>query len=79
MRTPWKIKFNDQRTERINFIHPIPFVKTKQKRIDAFTYLRGVRIPSSCLNKRISVFNGKLFKSFVVRAMMIGRKLENFV
>lgn len=52
--------------------------KQKTKNIAAHTYLRGVRIPSSVLSKRVAVFNGKYFSSFIVKRMMIGRKFGEF-
>lgn len=52
--------------------------KQKIKSIAAHSYLRGVRIPSFVLNKRIGVFNGKNFSSFIVKRMMIGRKFGEF-
>jgi len=85
MRSVWKIPFLDPRILRNSFSLPPPFLpftrKKKQKVPAAHTYLRGSVIPSekSLLGKRVAVYNGRQFSSFIVKRFMFGHKFGEFI
>lgn len=81
MRSAWKTKFFDPRLFRSSFLSPPPehLVSSKKLRpASAHTYLRGAAIPSLALNKRVAVYNGITFTSFIVKKFMVGRKFGEF-
>lgn len=70
--------FNDPRLYRKTWDTPM-FNEVENRIVEAHTYLRGARIPQKSLGKRVAVYNGKSFKSFIVKPFMIGRKFGEFV
>lgn len=71
-----KHKIIDPRIFRDSFNNPPNSFERKPS--ICHTYLRGARIPLSCLSKRVSCYNGQKFLSFIVRPFMIGRKFGEF-
>jgi len=69
--------FNDPRLQRNSFLIS-PNNIANNRVVDAHTYLRNAVIPLTVLDKRVAVYNGKLFTSFIVRKFMIGRKFGEF-
>lgn len=68
---------NDPRINRKSFFTSVNRVQN-DRIVDAHTYLRGAQIPFSALDKRVAVYNGKKFSSFIVRKFMLGRKFGEF-
>lgn len=64
-------------TEKV-FFSAVPNVQGKRV-VDAHTYLRGMFIIPELLGKRVAVYNGKIFSSFIVKDFMLGRKFGEFV
>jgi len=64
--------------KRPSFLTPPGFIKDKRV-IYAHTYRRNSSIPTTVLGKRVAVFNGLTFMSFLVRDWMLGRKFGEFV
>lgn len=68
---------NDPRLNRNSFFSQVNNVQNNRV-VDAHTYLRSAFITSNLLNKRVGVYNGKHFCSFIVHEFMIGRKFGEF-
>lgn len=73
-----KLLFNDPRLNRKSFYSAVNNVHGNRV-VDAHTYLRGAFIPPDLLDKRVAVYNGKTFFSFIVKKFMLGRKFGEFV
>lgn len=68
---------NDPRLNRNSFLTSTNNVQGNRV-VFAHTYLRGARIPLKVLDKRVAVYNGRNFSSFIVRKFMLGRKFGEF-
>lgn len=73
--------------KRQHFIHPSverenfftrPKVISDKRVVHAHTYRRNSAIPKSVLDKRVAVYNGRKFISFMVRKWMLGHKFGEF-
>jgi ribosomal protein S19 len=71
-----RFKIIDPRIFRESFNNPPTTFERKPS--VCHTYLRNARIPSSCLSKRVSCYNGQKFLSFIVHRFMLGRKFGEF-
>lgn len=69
----------DPRTLRSSFISNKPTANSRvTKASDIYTYLRGAPIPPIALGKRVAVYNGFTFVSFIVKRWMLGKKFGVF-
>jgi len=82
MRSPWKSFITDPRYLRNSFFTPNPIFnlpRFKKKAIaDAHTYIRSGRLDTSVLNKRLAVYTGYRFSSFIVKPFMLNRRASKF-
>jgi ribosomal protein S19 len=70
----------DTRINRISCSMPPPErFRQHSKDAQCHTYLRSARISKEFLDKRVAVYNGNKFLSFVVKPWMINHKFGEFV
>jgi ribosomal protein S19 len=75
------MRFNlvDPRTKRSSFLSgKLNSNARVTKKSEIYTYLRGCKIPQSAKEKRVAVYNGQYFASFIVKPWMIGHKFGAF-
>jgi ribosomal protein S19 len=75
------MRFNliDPRTKRRSFLSGNLNSNARvTKKSEVYTYLRGCKIPPSVKDKRVAVYNGFYFSSFIVKPWMIGYKFGVF-
>ena len=71
-RSHWKGKFIDTRIFHSKaFISNDLLLKKHQKKVEYFIWSRNSIIPSFFNKKRIAVYNGKFFKSYIVKNLML--------
>jgi ribosomal protein S19 len=69
----------DPRINRTSFLSNKAPVNAKfTKKSAVYTYLRASRIPLNVLNKRVAVYNGSTFISFIVKPFMLNYKFGVF-
>jgi len=73
------MRVQELRLLRPSFLTPPP--EMAQRRIkpsEAHTYLRSAPIPLIAVNKRVAVYNGFQFTSFIVKPWMVGKPFGVF-
>jgi len=83
MRSPWKGKFFDQRMYRLSMFSVKSLAKLRgrsaRKRVLRYFWVKNSTVPKFLRKKRIAVYNGFLFHSFIVRPYMVQRRIGEFV
>ena len=92
MRSIWKGQFSShrifksfeeldrqKRNEKVNYLNKLINLKYLEKNLNHFIYNKNSTISLFFLNKRVAVYTGNKFHSFLVKKNMINHKFGEFV